>query len=274
MRIALGLEYDGSSYCGWQTQPSACSVQDALEAALAQIAAERVETQCAGRTDAGVHALGQVVHFDTGARRPLTAWVRGVNTLLPRAITVLWAREVGESFHARYQARGRTYAYLLLNRPERPGLHHAYLGWHHRPLHLEQMRRGAASLLGIHDFSAFRAAECQARSPVKELRRLEIARKGDMLLFQFVADAFLHHMVRNIVGCLIQVGNGSRPPGWIRQVLEGRDRGQAAPTFPANGLYLTGVEYDASWGLPQAAGAGNAAPAGLTALLIPATGQD
>jgi tRNA pseudouridine38-40 synthase len=274
MRIALGVEYDGSPFCGWQTQPSGCGVQDALDAALAQIAGERVETQCAGRTDAGVHALGQVVHFDTGARRPLTAWVRGVNALLPRTLAVIWAREVEEAFHARYQARGRTYAYLLLNRAERPGLHGDYLGWHHRPLNLEPMRDAAACLLGVHDFSAFRAAECQARSPVKELRRLDIARNGDMLVFQFAADAFLHHMVRNIVGCLIKVGNGSRPPGWLQQVLEGRDREQAAPTFPANGLYLTGVEYDAGWGLPKPAGAGNTAPARLGAMLIQATKQD
>ena len=220
--------------------------------ALSQIADQRVETQCAGRTDAGVHALGQVVHFDTEARRPLTAWVRGVNTLLPRTIAVTWAREVDDGFHARYRARGRAYVYLLLNRPERPGLHHSYLGWHHHPLELEPMREAAAHLLGTHDFSAFRAAECQARSPVKELRRLEIERQGEVLVFEFAADAFLHHMVRNIVGCLVKVGNGSRPPDWVRQVLEGRDRERAAPTFPANGLYLTGVEYDAAWGLPSA----------------------
>ena len=178
MRIALGVEYDGSPFCGWQTQPSGCGVQDALEGALAQIADQRIETQCAGRTDAGVHALGQVVHFDTEARRPLTAWVRGVNALLPRTIAVTWAREVDDGFHARYRARGRAYAYLLLNRAERPGLHHGHLGWHHRPLDLEPMREAAAHLLGMHDFSAFRAAECQARSPVKELRRLEIERRG------------------------------------------------------------------------------------------------
>jgi tRNA pseudouridine38-40 synthase len=253
MRIALGVEYDGSPFCGWQTQPSGCGVQDALEGALAQIADQRIETYCAGRTDAGVHALGQVVHFDTEARRPLTAWVRGANALLPRTIAVTWAREVDDAFHARYRARGRAYAYLLLNRSERPGLHHGHLGWHHHRLELEPMRAAAGHLLGVHDFSAFRAAECQARSPVKELRRLEIVRKGDVLVFQFAADAFLHHMVRNIVGCLVKVGNGSRNPDWVRLVLEARDRAQAAPTFPANGLYLTGVEYDAAWGLPSTA---------------------
>jgi tRNA pseudouridine38-40 synthase len=270
MRVALGLEYDGSPYCGWQTQPSGCSVQDALDRALTQIADQPVESQCAGRTDAGVHALGQVVHFDTGARRPLSAWTRGVNALLPRSIAVTWAREVSGGFHARYSARARSYTYLLLNRPQRPGVHHAHLGWYHRPLEVEPMREAAAALLGVHDFSAFRAAECQARTPVKELRSLDIERRGELLVFEFSADAFLHHMVRNIVGCLVKVGNGNRPPAWVRQVLEGRNREFAAPTFPANGLYLTGVQYDASWGLPCArTPTDRVAPAGLAALFAP-----
>jgi tRNA pseudouridine38-40 synthase len=270
MRLALGLEYDGSPYCGWQTQPSGCSVQDALERALSQIADHRIEAQCAGRTDAGVHALGQVVHFDTEVRRPITAWVRGVNTLLPRSIAVTWAREVDDAFHARYCARGRAYAHLLLNRPERPGLHHLHLGWHHHRLELDPMREAAAHLLGVHDFSAFRAAECQARSPMKELRRLDIEREGEMVIFHLAADAFLHHMVRNIVGCLVKVGNGTCPPGWIKVVLEGRDREHAAPTYAANGLYLTGVEYDARWGLPPGrTSADSGALAGLGALLMP-----
>jgi tRNA pseudouridine38-40 synthase len=250
MRIALGLEYDGSGFCGWQTQPSGCAVQDALERALSEIAAQRIETQSAGRTDAGVHAFAQVAHFDTSARRALTAWVRGVNSLLPRTVAVNWAREVPDAFHARFSARGRAYRYLLLNRPERPGLRAQYVGWHHRPLDVERMRKGARHLLGIHDFSAFRAAECQARSPVKELRRAGIAREGDLVVFDFAADAFLHHMVRNLVGSLVKVGNGSRPPEWVAELLAGRDRERAAPTFPANGLYLSEVEYERSWGLP------------------------
>ena len=253
MRIALGIEYDGSGFCGWQTQPSGCAVQDALDAALSQIAAHSVHSQCAGRTDAGVHALGQVVHFEQSVQRPITAWVRGVNTLLPRAIAVRWAREVQPAFHARYSARGRAYVYLLRNRPQRLGLLHAYLGWHHRPLEIERMRAAASCLLGMHDFSAFRAAECQARSAIKELRRAQIDRHGDLIVFDFAADAFLHHMVRNLVGCLVQVGNGSRPVDWMRDVLEGRDRARAAPTFPAQGLYLTGVDYDPAWGLPAPA---------------------
>lgn len=249
-RIALGVEYDGSTFCGWQTQPSGQSVQDAVDRALSSVADEPIQSQCAGRTDAGVHALDQVIHFDTQARRPLTAWVRGVNARLPRSIAVKWSREVDEAFHARYAARGRAYIYLLLNRPERPGLCHARVGWHHRPLDLLRMQEAAEVLLGTHDFSAFRAAECQARSPVKELRRATIVREGELVTFGFEADAFLHHMVRNIVGCLVLVGKGAREPGWVKQVLESRDRRLAAPTFSAAGLYLSAVRYDVHWGLP------------------------
>jgi tRNA pseudouridine38-40 synthase len=251
MRIALGVEYDGSTFCGWQTQPSGCAVQDAVDAALSQIAAHPVQSQCAGRTDAGVHALGQVIHFDSSARRPLTAWVRGVNTLLPPTVAIQWAREVSPDFHARNRATERVYTYLLLNRPERPGVQHARVGWHHRPLDVEPMRVAARHLLGTQDFSAFRAAECQALSPVKELRHAQIDRCGDLVLFEFAADAFLHHMVRNIVGCLLKVGEGTRPPGWVAEVLRGRDRAHAAPTFPPHGLYLAAVRYDAVWGLPS-----------------------
>jgi len=254
MRVALGLEYEGSRFCGWQTQPSRCAVQDAVDAALSAIAAHPVQAQCAGRTDAGVHALGQVVHFDTSARRPLSAWVRGANALLPDSIAVQWAREVSGDFHARNRATGRIYNYLVLNRPERPGVHHARIGWYHRPLDLASMRAAARCLIGSHDFSAFRAAECQAASPVKELRRAEIQRFGGLVVFEFAADAFLHHMVRNLVGCLVKIGAGTRPPEWLTEVLESHDRARAAPTFPPDGLYLTAVEYDAVWGLPAPRG--------------------
>jgi tRNA pseudouridine38-40 synthase len=253
MRIALGLEYDGSGFCGWQKQPSGCSVQDAVDSALSQIAAQPIRSQCAGRTDAGVHALNQVVHFDTSASRPLTAWVRGVNTILPRAISIQWARQVSDEFHARSKATGRAYAYLLLNRPERPGVHASRVGWHHRPLDVERMLDAAQTLRGVHDFSAFRAAECQALSPVKDLRRAAVSRFGQLVLFEFAADAFLHHMVRNIVGCLVKIGDGSHSGAWLREVLDSRDRNRAAPTFAPDGLYLTAVEYDAAWGLPALA---------------------
>jgi tRNA pseudouridine38-40 synthase len=187
--------------------------------------------------------------------------VRGANALLPRTVAVTWARPMADDFHARYSARGRAYVYALLNRRERPGVRHQYVGWHHHPLEVSRMHEGAQFLIGTHDFSAFRAAECQARSPVKDLRRLRIERAGELILFDLAADAFLHHMVRNIVGCLVKVGNGTRPPAWIRDVLDGRNREHAAPTFAASGLYLTAVEYDASLGLP-------APPAGVTAELL------
>lgn len=252
VRIALGLEYDGAHFCGWQTQPSACGVQDHLEAALAHIACERVETVCAGRTDAGVHALGQVVHFDTLAARPESAWVRGVNALLRAGLAVLWAREVPDAFHARYAALNRCYRYVLLNRAVRPATGHGRVGWFHPPLDLERMREAARLLIGEHDFSAFRSSECQARSPVRELRRFAIERRGDCLIFDLCANAFLQHMVRNLVGTLIYVGKGAHEPEWVAHVLSSRDRGLAAPTFDPSGLYLAHVEYDAAWGLPAA----------------------
>lgn len=252
MRVALGVEYDGSRFCGWQTQPQGCAVQDALERALAKVAGSAVDTVCAGRTDAGVHALGQVVHFDAAAVRPESAWVRGVNALLPAACAVNWSREVSQDFHARYSALARCYRYVLLNHPVRPGAEQGRVGWFHAPLDLEKMQRAARLLIGEHDFSAFRSAECEARTPVRALERLDIARRGDYLTFDFRANAFLHYMVRNIVGCLVYVGKGKYPPEWLGEVLASRDRGRAAPTFEAAGLYLYRVDYDARWGLPDA----------------------
>jgi len=252
MRIALGIEYDGSRFCGWQTQPQGCAVQDALERALAAVADERVSTISAGRTDAGVHALAQVVHFDTKAERPDTAWVRGVNALLPAACAVTWSKPVPDDFHARFSALGRGYRYLLLNHPVRPAADQGRVGWFHLPLDLEKMRIAAQRLIGEHDFSAFRSSECQARSPVRRLTRLDIARHGDHLVFEFGANAFLHHMVRNIVGSLVYVGKGKYPPDWVGAVLAGRDRRRAAPTFEAAGLYLCRVSYDSRWSLPEA----------------------
>lgn len=251
MRIALGVEYDGGALRGWQTQPGGGTVQDELEHALACIAGERIGVVCAGRTDAGVHAIEQVVHFDTAVRRPLTAWVRGVNRFLPPAIAVRWAQPVDDAFHARFSARGRCYRYLLLNRASRPGLWHGRVGWCHRPLDEDAMGRAARLLLGEHDFSAFRAASCQARSPVKTMRRATVARVGEMLVFDFEASAFLHHMVRNLVGSLVYVGQGSHPPEWIDELLVCRDRTRAAPTFAADGLYLVGARYEEHWNLPQ-----------------------
>ena len=250
MRIALCVEYDGAAFHGWQTQRSGNTVQDVLERALSQIAGGRLSVVCAGRTDAGVHATAQVVHFDVDAVRPVSAWVRGANTFLPPTVAVRWAHPVPDDFHARFSARGRRYRYLLLNRPQRPGLSHARAGWYHQPLDLDVMRAGAALLVGEHDFSAFRAAECQAKSPVKTLREARISRCDDLLIFDFEASAFLHHMVRNLVGSLVYVGNGKHSPAWIGELLVGRDRSKAAPTFAPDGLYLSGVAYEDHWGLP------------------------
>lgn len=253
MRIALGVEYDGREFCGWQSQPSGCAVQDALEKALGRICAHPVRIAGAGRTDSGVHATGQVAHFDTRADRPLTAWTRGANAALPRGVAVRWARVVDDAFHARFSATGRAYTYLLLNRPARPGLDAGRVGWFHLPLDADAMRTAARSLVGCHDFTAFRAAECQADSPVRELRRFDVERRGELIVFRLAANAFLHRMVRNLVGTLVYVGKGSHPPAWARELLDGRERAAAAPTFSPDGLYLTGVEYDTRWGLAEPA---------------------
>jgi len=251
-RIALAIEYDGSRFLGWQRQPGGGTVQDALETALSGIADAPVGVTCAGRTDRGVHARAQVVHFDTDAERPDSAWVRGVNAMLPEAMAVLWSRRVSPDFHARYAARSRTYRYLLLNRPVRPALSARYAGWHHAPLAIEPMREAAAQLIGEHDFSAFRAAECQAKSPVRTLHAIGIERSGERIEFVLRANAWLQHMVRNIVGTLVYVGKGKHSPQWARQLLESRDRTRAAPTFGPEGLYLEAVEYEARWNLPAA----------------------
>ena len=254
VRFALGLEYDGRGFCGWQSQANGLGVQDALERALSTIADAGIRVVCAGRTDTGVHASAQVVHFDTWANRPIEAWVRGANATLPHGVVVLWAKPVAEEFHARFSARARRYRYILLNRPQRPGLLNHRVGWYHHTLDENLMRQAANYLIGEHDFSAFRAAECQAKSPVRVLHSLDISRDGDLLYFEFAANAFLHHMIRNILGALVVVGTARQPPQWVADLLTKRDRTQSAATFPADGLYLSGVDYDASWNLPVSAG--------------------
>jgi len=235
---------------GWQTQPGGGGVQDALEVAVAAVANEVVAVTCAGRTDRGVHARAQVVHFDTAAERPDSAWVRGVNAMLPEAVAVLWSRQVETEFHARFCALTRSYRYVLINRPVRPALGARHAGWHHAPLDVGAMRDAAQYLLGEHDFSAFRAAQCQAKNPVRTLLSLAIERSGERIEFTLRANAWLQHMVRNIVGTLVYVGAGKHPPRWAGAVLESRNRTHAAPTFGAEGLYLDAVEYEAKWGLP------------------------
>ena len=222
-----------------------------MEAGIAAIAAERIALTAAGRTDRGVHARGQVAHFDTSAARPESAWVRGVNAFLPDAVAVRWARAVDPEFHARYSARSRTYRYELLNRPVRPALEARHVGWYHAPLDIDAMRTGARALVGEHDFSAFRAAECQAKTPVRTVHAIDIESRGGRIDFVIRANAFLHHMVRNVVGTLIYVGAGKRAPAWVAEVLASRDRARAAPTFAAEGLYLESIEYEPKWGLPQ-----------------------
>ena len=253
MRLALGIEYDGAAFNGWQTQSDRRGVQDVLEDALARIDGKTVTTICAGRTDTGVHALDQVVHFDTDAQRPLTAWVRGVNRFLPTSVAVKWALPVSPQFHARYAARRRRYDYWILNSPVRSPLAHARAGWVFRPLDEDSMRLAARHLIGRHDFTSFRSSECQAATPVRDVEALDVERMGSLIRISMTANAFLHHMVRNIVGTLIYVGAGRRPHGWIAKVLQARNRAAAAPTFSAAGLYLARVEYDPAFGLPAPA---------------------
>jgi len=255
MRIALGVEYDGRRFCGWQSQPGGCGVQDALERALSGICGHPVKIAGAGRTDSGVHASGQVAHFETSSDRPLTAWTRGGNSALPQGVAICWAQPVADDFHARFSATGRAYTYLLMNRPTRPGLLNGRAGWFHRPLDLRLMREAAGSLVGTHDFSAFRSAECQADSPVRELRQLTIEQRGDLIVFRVAANAFLQRMVRNLVGSLLYVGKGKHPPAWLGELLASKDRSLGAPTFAPDGLYLTAVEYDARWRLPATSSA-------------------
>lgn len=282
MRIALGVSYNGQSYNGWQSQPSGNTVQDHLEAALSRFAAQPVSTICAGRTDAGVHGIMQVVHLDTELLRTPQSWVRGTNTFLPPDIAVQWAQPIAEDFHARFCATGRRYAYVLLQSPVRPSVEAGRVGWAYHPLDGAAMQAAAALLLGEHDFTSFRASACQAKSPVKTLHRLDITRRARPASsageapgqlpgtghrpgappmetcywrFEFDGNAFLHHMVRNIMGCLVTIGQGKQPVDWMQTVLDARSRDAAAPTFSPDGLYFLGPVYDAAWGLPTHAAA-------------------
>jgi tRNA pseudouridine38-40 synthase len=251
MRIAAIVEYDGSEFSGWQRQSDARSVQQVVEEALSKVADEPIAVTVAGRTDAGVHAAGQVLHFDTSAARSEYAWVRGANSNLPDDVALLWAGEVSGDFHARYSATGRHYEYVLLNRPVRPTYLARRVTHEYRPLDIARMRAAAAHLLGEHDFTSFRATECQAKSPVRTLRALEVTRDGEFVRVQAYANAFLHHMVRNLVGVLAKIGSGERDPEWAKEVLEARDRRVGGITAPADGLYLSAVEYPAAFRIPQ-----------------------
>ena len=256
IRQVLGIQYDGSQWHGWQTQPSGNTVQDRLQIALQRFTNDTVITTCAGRTDSGVHATEQVVHFDTQIERPAASWVRGLNSHLPPSIAVGWAAVAPtgheHEFHARFSAHARTYRYLIYNHPVRAPLWEGRAGWVFRPLNLSHMRAAASALIGVHDFTAFRSADCQAKSPVKTMYSVIVAQQDDLISVTLHANAFLQHMVRNIVGSLIYVGTGRKPVEWIASLLSERNRHLAAPTFSPAGLYLTRIDYDAKWRLPQA----------------------
>src|SRR5688500_502989 len=253
-RFAAGLEYDGRAYSGWQTQPGLNTVQDVVQRALARVADSPVECACAGRTDAGAHAFSQVVHFDSEATRGERAWRLGSNTYLPPDISVVWVREVPAHFHARFSALARSYRYLILNRESRPGLASGRATWERRPLDAAHMHEAAQVLLGEHDFSAFRAVECQAKSPMRRVDRLAVLRRDEWVALEVTANAFLHHMVRNITGLLLAVGLGESPPERVAQVLASRDRKTSAATAPPDGLYLAAIQYPPEFSLAELAG--------------------
>lgn len=251
MRIALGVEYDGTAFAGWQWQPGRRTVQEVLEGAVSQVADASTRVHCAGRTDAGVHALAQVVHFDTAAARTARAWLLGTNTALPDDLRVLWAREVPDDFNARSNAIARCYRYVILNRPMRSALLKRQVTWCFQPLDEARMQQAADHLIGEHDFSSFRAQGCQSNSPFRRMHFITVRREGERILIELAANAFLHHMVRNIVGVLMAVGAGKQQPDWAREVLAARDRTAAGVTAPADGLYLAGVCYPERFGLPR-----------------------
>ncbi len=249
-RVAAIVEYDGTEYAGWQSQDHAASIQDAVQAALSFVAGEPVTVICAGRTDSGVHAAGQVIHFDTGAIRTPRAWVLGTNTRLAPSIALQWAGEVTPGFHARHRATRRIYRYCILNRSARSALQRLRAAWIHRPLDAAAMHAAAQALVGEHDFSAFRSVECQSKTPIRRVERIEVRRRGDYVWLEIAANAYLHHMVRNIVGTLIAVQGEADPAASVAQVLASANRRFAGATAPSAGLYLRRVEYPPTFGIP------------------------
>ncbi len=255
MRIALGIEYDGTKFCGWQAQRGVRTVQQTVEDGLSRVADHAVQLTCAGRTDSGVHAVGQVVHFDSDAERTPRSWVLGCNANLPHDVSVLWSRPVSDDFHARFGALARSYRYVILNRATRPAVLDRRVCWHHQALDAERMQQAAQSLLGEHDFSTFRALACQAKHPVRTVEALRVSRAGDLVYLDITANAFLHHMVRNVAGVLLAIGSGERPVEWVDELLQARDRTVGGVTAVAAGLYLVSVRYPAQYELPPAAAA-------------------
>lgn len=253
MRIALGIEYDGTGFFGWQRQREVNSVQEELEKALTKVANSPVEVFCAGRTDAGVHATGQVVHFDTDALRDDKAWIMGTNSQLPDQIAVRWAKPVAEDFHARFSATARRYRYIICNQKFRPAILRSGLSHYHQQLDISLMQQAAPVLIGEHDFSAFRAIQCQSKTPFRNIHHLHLSRVGDYLVLDIKANAFLHHMVRNITGSLLEIGMGRKPVDWLGELLQSRNRNLAAATAKPGGLYLVEVDYPEHYAIPKAA---------------------
>lgn len=250
MRIALGVEYDGANFCGWQRQNNARTVQACVEAALSKVADHPVQVMCAGRTDAGVHARGQIIHFETHATRPARSWVFGANANLPKDVSILWAQPVSDDFHARFSARRRRYRYVILSRPMRPTFLAGRVSWDYRAFDEARMAVAASSLVGEHDFTSYRALACQAKTPVRTLYHLDVTRQDDLLFIDVAANGFLHHMVRNIAGVLMAIGAGEREPAWARQILDMRDRTAGGVTAPPYGLYLMEVHYPDNFAIP------------------------
>lgn len=251
MRIALGIEYDGSAYNGWQSQKHGTGVQSVLEEAISKVADQHVALTCAGRTDSGVHAMGQVVHFESTATREMRAWVLGVNSNLPDDISVLWAVNVSDNFHARYSALSRSYRYIILNRSVRPAILNSKVSWEYRPLDIARMQEAANYLVGKHDFTSYRTVHCQSKTPMRNVMQLDVSRENDFVLIDIKANAFLHHMVRNIAGVLMTIGAGEKEAAWCKHVLDKKDRTQGGVTAPAAGLYFMSVDYPKEFSLPE-----------------------
>ncbi len=250
MKIALGIEYCGTSYFGWQRQVIPNSIQEHVENALSKIADQEIKVFCAGRTDTGVHALHQVVHFETDIDRKMYSWIAGSNVNLPNDISILWAKQVDDDFHARFSATARTYRYIILNRQAKPGVNHGKVTWERQDLDEKRMQLAANSLVGQHDFTSFRTVACQANSPIRNVKRLEITRNNDYVMIEIEANAFLHHMVRNIAGVLLEIGSGNAHISWVNEILEIRDRTKSAKTAAADGLYLAMIEYPEKYDIP------------------------
>jgi len=251
MRIALMVEYDGSQFHGWQAQTGLHTVQQVVEVALSQVAAHAVHVVCAGRTDTGVHATSQIIHFDSETARTNRAWIHGANSLLPKDVSVKWAQEMPQDFHARYSALSRRYQYVIYNSPVRPALLRGNMTWQYRPLDHQFMHEASQFLLGEQDFTSFRALECQSKTAMRDVHDISVTRRGDLVIIDITANAFLHHMVRNIAGVLIAVGSGRKPVAWVKDVLIAKDRKLGGETAPPYGLYLVGVKYSPNYSMPM-----------------------